>query len=86
MISPRRNALIGIGWRLGIRTLMDRLLLCCQAAILLMVVTPIANGQQASSKEEKLSATSQDQVDVLNKPVENQTQLASKLLQTMLKK
>jgi sporulation protein YlmC with PRC-barrel domain len=86
MISPRRNVPIGIGWWLGIRTLMDRLLLCCQAAILLMVVIPIANGQQTSSKEEKLSATSQDQVDVLNKPVENQIQLASKLLQTMLTK
>lgn len=45
-----------------------------------------AYGQKPSSPEEKLSAISQDQVDPLNKPVENQIQMASKLLKTELTK
>lgn len=43
-------------------------------------------GQKPSSPDEKLSSVSQDQIDPLNKPVENQIQMASKLLKTELTK
>ena len=67
-------------------TKLQRLLFQWAGCLLVLAFSREAYGQKPSSPEEKLSAISQDQIDPLNKPVENQIQMASKLLKTELTK
>ena len=54
-------------------------------AIVLTLVWPqLAIGQQPLNKDDKLSAIAQDRVDPINKPVESQILMASKLIGTEL--
>ncbi len=72
--------------RLTLNPLTKELKLFRWVCLSLLVSSSSAFGQQPTSAEERLAVLSQDQVEPLNKPIENQIQMASKLLNTELKK